>query len=63
MGSPGGSDGKESACNGGNLGWEGPLEEGMATHFSILTWRIPIDRGVWRAMVHGVTKRWKPLSD
>ena len=23
------------------LGWEDPLEEGMATHFSILTWRIP----------------------
>ena len=24
-----------------SLGWEDPLEEGMATHFSILTWRIP----------------------
>ena len=23
------------------LGWEDPLEEGMATHSSILTWRIP----------------------
>ena len=25
----------------GSLGWEDPLEEGMATHFSILTWRMP----------------------
>ena len=24
-----------------SLGWEGPVEEGMATHFSILAWRIP----------------------
>ena len=24
-----------------SLGWEDPLEEGMATHSSILTWRIP----------------------
>ena len=27
------------------LGWEDPLEESMATHFSILAWRIPLDRG------------------
>ena len=46
------------------LGWEDPLEEGMATHSSILTWRIPMDRGAWRAAVHGVTKsdRTKQLS-
>ena len=25
-----------------SLGWEGPLEEGMATHSSILAWRIPM---------------------
>ena len=24
-----------------SLGWEDPLEEGMATHFSILAWKIP----------------------
>ena len=36
-------------------GSEDPLEEGMATHSSILTWRIPIDSGAWRAIVHGVT--------
>ena len=42
---PGGSDGKESVCNAGDLGSipgsEDPLEEGMATHSSILAWRIP----------------------
>ena len=26
------------------LGWEDPLEEGMATHSSIVAWRIPMDR-------------------
>ena len=35
-GFPGDSDHKESACNAGDLGWEDPLEEGMATHSSIL---------------------------
>ena len=29
------------------LGWEDPLEEGMATHSSILAWTIPMDRGAW----------------
>ena len=28
-----------------SVGWEHPLEEGMTTHFSILAWRIPMDRG------------------
>ena len=48
MGFPGGSVGKESACSAGDtgdagqsLGWEDPLEEGIATHCSILAWRIP----------------------
>ena len=45
------------------LGWEDPLEEGMATHSSILAWRIPIDRGAWWATVHGVTKSQTQLSD
>ena len=35
------------------LGWEDPLEEGMATYSSILAWRIPIVRGAWQATVHG----------
>ena len=39
-----------------SLGWEDPLEEGMATHSSVLAWRIPMDRGAWRATVHGVTE-------
>ena len=37
----GGSDGKESSCNVGDLGQEDPLEKGMATRSSILAWRIP----------------------
>ena len=36
--------------------WEDPLEEGMATHSSILAQRIPKDRGAWRATVHEVTE-------
>ena len=39
-----------------SLGWEDPLEEGMATHSSILAWRIPMDRGAWQASVNGITK-------
>ena len=41
---------------GQSLGWEDPLEEAMATYSSILSWRIPMDRGAWRATVHRVTK-------
>ena len=45
LGFPGGSDGKESTGSAGDLGlilgWEDPLEKGMATHSSILAWRIP----------------------
>ena len=40
-----------------SLGWEDPLEKVMATDSSILAWRIPMDRGAWRAVVHGVAKR------
>ena len=32
-----------------SLGWEDPLEDGMASHSSILAWRIPMDREAWRA--------------
>ena len=46
-----------------SLGWEDPLEEGMATHSSMLAWRIPMDRGVWQATVRGVTDSWTQLSD
>ena len=40
----------------GSLGWEDPLEEVMATHSSVLAWRILVDRGAWWAAVHGVTE-------
>ena len=39
-----------------SLGWEDPLEKGMATYSSILSWRILMDRGAWQATVHGVTE-------
>ena len=39
-----------------SLGQEDLLEEGLATHSSVLAWRIPMDRGAWRATVHGITK-------
>ena len=38
-GFPHGSDHKESAYKVRDLGWEDPLEKGMATHSSILAWR------------------------
>ena len=59
-GFPGGSDGKESPAMRKtwvqSLGWEDPLEEGMATHSSLLAWRIPMDRGAWWATVRRVAK-------
>ena len=39
-----------------SLGREDPLEEGMATHSTVLAWRIPMDRGVWEAIVQGVAE-------
>ena len=63
---PGGSDGKDSACNAGDLGLIPGLGRylgGGTTHSSILAWRIPMDRGAWRATVHGVTKDQTWLSD
>ena len=36
-----------------SLAQEDPLEEGMATHSSILAWKIPMDRGAWWAVVLG----------
>ena len=42
-----------------SLGWEDPLEEGMATHSSTLAQRIPMERGASLATVrHVVTKSW-----
>ena len=39
-----------------SLGWEDSLEESLATHSSILAWRIPMDRGAWWATVYGVAE-------
>ena len=59
---PGGSDGKESICNVGDLGLipglGRSLEEGMVTLSSILAQRIPKDRRAWWATVYGITKSW-----
>ena len=46
-----------------SLGWEDPLEEEMATHSSILAWRVPMDREAWQATVRGVSKSQTRLSD
>ena len=45
-----------------SLSGEDTLEEGMATHSTILAWRISMDRGVWWATVHRVTKSQTWLS-
>ena len=46
-----------------SLGWEDPLEEGMATHSSVLAWRTPMDRGTWQATVPRVSKSQTRLSN
>ena len=56
-----------NACNTGDLGSIPGLgrspEEDMATHSSILAWRIPMDRGSWQVTIHGVAKSQTRLSD
>ena len=37
------------------------MEEGRETHSSILAWRIPMDRGAWKATVHEVAKTPLPV--
>ena len=57
---PGGSDGKESACSAGDLDSSPGLGRspgvGQATHSSILAWRISMDRGAWWATVHAIAE-------
>ena len=66
-GFPGGSDGKASACNAGNLGLipgsgRSPGEgNGNPLQYSCL--ENPMDRGAWWAAVHGVAKSWTRLSE
>ena len=58
---------KNLPASAGDLGlipdWGRSSGKGMATHSSSLAWRIPRDRGVWRATVHGVAKGRTHLSD
>ena len=68
-GFPGGTSGREPACQCKrykrrrfNICQEDPLEEGMATHSSILVWRIPMDRGAWQAIVRRLAKSWTQLK-
>ena len=62
MGFPGGSDGKESACNAGDpvgsLSHEDPLEKGIAMHSSILAWRIPWTEEAGSLQLQRVAKSW-----
>ena len=46
-----------------DLGWEDPLEKEIATHSSILAWRIPWTEEPDRATVHGVAKSWTQRSE
>ena len=45
-----------------SLGWEDPLEKEIATHFSILAWRIPWTEEPGRLHVWG-RKSWTRLSN
>ena len=58
---------KKSAYNAGDLGsvpgLEDALEKGMATHSSILAWRIPWTEETWQAIVRGVAKNQTRLSN
>ena len=68
LGLPGGSDGKESACNAGDLGsilgGEDPLEKGLVTCSSIVAWRIPWTQepGGLQSMGHKESDTTKQLN-
>ena len=65
----GGANGKELTCQCSkykrcsldSLGWENPLEEGMAT-LQFFCLENPTDRGAWQATVHSVAKSWTLLK-
>ena len=60
MGSPGGSDGKESACNAGDPGsipgWGRSPGEGNGYPLQYSSLENPMDTGAWQAIVHGAAK-------
>ena len=62
MSFPGGSDGKASVCNAGDLGSIPGLGrspgEGNGTPLQYSCWEDPMDGGAWWATVHGVAKSW-----
>ena len=64
---PCGSDGKESACNTGDLssipGWVRTPGEGNGNPLQYFCLENSMDRGAWWAIVHGVTKNLTQLSD
>ena len=67
MGFPVGSDGKEFTCNAGDLGLIPGLgrspREGKGNPLQYSCLGNPMDRGAWRATVHGVAKSWTQLSN
>ena len=70
MGFPRGASGKEPTCKCRRyemwiqcLGWEDPLEEGMATHSSILAWRISWTGEAGGLQSMGLTKSWTRLKE
>ena len=67
QGLPGGSDGKESTCNAGDLGLiprsvRSP-GEGNDNPLRYPCLENPMDRGAWQAAVHGLATSWALLSD
>ena len=67
LGFPGGSDGKVSACNAGDLGsipGSGSSQgEGNGNPLQYSCLENPMDRGAWLAIVHRIAKSWTRLSD
>ena len=67
LGFPGDSDGKESACNVGDLGLIPGLGRssggGNGNPHQYPCLENPMDRGAWRAAVHGVAESWTRLND
>ena len=67
LGFPGGSDGKQSACNAGDLGsiprWGRSPGEGNGYPLQYSCLENSMDRGAWWAIVHGVAKSWTRLNE